>query len=514
MSKLGDRPSFLRLVRWVAACLLIALGLTLSATSLSGYLVVRGALQTVVQGQGEALIQAVDQALFNKSRKDAATDEEVLRSVLDNETLRGLRCVVLLDPAPGSAAGATPAQPQTQPAGAPQSVPGSYSRAGDCLTKPEQWAELGTRMRHGEMLPIDTRMRMVRGAPPIPPGAAPPPGVLLQPYGVPPPPGAPWPAPPVQPGAAAPPPGPAWPGPVPQALLSPTPTGRPTPLDLRRPRAMFIEFVPRMAEQLSWSAVRTLLTGGIATLALVIGAVIFWKLSLREERAYATNEQKRQLASLGEMAAVLAHELRNPLAALKGHAQLLVEQLPAGSRPQDKANRVVSEAERLEALSEDLLSFVRTTVIEPREVNPTEFVTDCAAAIGDPRIEVAAAQAPPRCRLDPERMRQVLSNLLRNALEASPADGRVLAKVSREGNQLVITVRDFGKGIRAQDLERIFEPFYTTRARGTGLGLPIARRLVALHGGTLTADNSPDGGAIFCIRLPAALKGAGRQADR
>lgn len=487
MSKLGDRPSFLRLVRWVAACLLIALGLTLSATSLSGYVVVRGALNTVVKGQGEALIQAVDQSLQRASRKGADTDEEALRSVLDNEAARGLRCVVLFEQPPGLSAG-PPAPP---------------IRAGECLTPQGLWAELGARPRHDELSAVAERMRMVRGAPPPPPpGLAPPPGLLLQPYGMPPPPGAPW---PVQPGAVAPPPGPAWPGPVPQALVAPSPGGRPPPPELRRPpRAMFVEFVPRMAQELRGSAVRTLLSGGVATLALLIAAVIFWKLSLREERAYATNEQKRQLASLGEMAAVLAHELRNPLAALKGHAQLLVEQLPAGSRPQDKANRVVSEAQRLEALSEDLLSFVRTTVIEPRDINPAEFLSDCVAAVGDPRIEVVAEHPPPRFRLDPERMRQALCNLLRNAVEASPRDGRVVATVRGEGRELVITVRDFGKGIQVADLERIFEPFYTTRARGTGLGLPIARRLVALHRGSLTADNAPDGGAIFSIRLPAA----------
>lgn len=496
MSKLGDRPSFLRLVRWAAACLLIALGLTLSATSWSGYLVVRGALNTVVQGQGEALIQAVDQALVRASRKGTQGDEEALRTVLDNEAPRGLRCVVLLD------------LPGGLPAGQTAGAATSPLQAGDCLTPQGLWAELGTRLRHGEMSPVEARMRMVRGAPPIPPGAgSPQPGVLIQPYGMPPPPGAPWQAPQEQPGGAAPPPGPSWPGPVPQSAVAPTPPARPPIADTRRPRAMFIEFVPRMAQELRGSAVRTLLSGGFATLALLVAAAIFWQLSLREERAHATNEQKRQLASLGEMAAVLAHELRNPLAALKGHAQLLVEQLPAGSRQQDKANRVVSEAERLEALSEDLLSFVRTTVIEPRDVNPAEFLADCAATVGDPRIEVATASVPPRCRLDPERMRQVLCNLLRNALEASASDGRVLATVRRDGSQLIFTVRDFGKGIRAQDLERIFEPFYTTRARGTGLGLPIARRLVALHGGSITAENAADGGALFCIRLPTALRG-------
>src|SRR4051794_32637007 len=108
MSKLGDRPSFFWLVRWVAACLLIALGLTLSTTALSGYWVVQGALHTVVKGQGEALIQAIELA----TRRSGAADQEVLKAVLDSEAPRGLRCVVLFEapaaPAPGQALATLP----------------------------------------------------------------------------------------------------------------------------------------------------------------------------------------------------------------------------------------------------------------------------------------------------------------------------------------------------------------------------------------------------------------------
>ncbi len=499
MTKLGDRPSFLRLVRWVAVCLLIALGLTLSATSLSGYRVVQGALRTVVHGQGEALIHSVMQAMVRASRKGAQADEEALKGVLDYEAPRGLRCVVIMLELPGAATAE----------GTPDAGVATSAGAGDCLTPRAAWGELVTRQRPDELAAVGPRIRMVLGPPPhAGVGPGPSPGLVQPPYGVPPPPGAPWPAPPLEPGGMAPPPGPAWPGPVPQALLPPAGGSRPRVDERRRPRGILIEFVPRMAQELRGSALRTLFSGGFATLALLIAAAIFWQLSLREEKANATKERQRQLASLGEMAAVLAHELRNPLAALKGHAQLLVEQLPAGSRTHDKANRVVSEAERLEALSEDLLSFVRTTTIAPRNVDPTELLADCVAMVDDARIELQAAPAPARFYLDPERMRQVLCNLLRNALEASPTSGRVLASVRGEGRELVFSVRDFGKGIRIPDLERIFEPFYTTRAQGTGLGLPIARRLVALHGGSITAENAPDGGAVFHIRLPAVVRAA------
>jgi two-component system sensor histidine kinase HydH len=474
--KLGDRPSFLRLVRWVAAGLLIALGVTLSAASLSGYYVVQGAQRTVVQGQGEALMQAIE--------RSAAADEGALRGLVDSEALRGLRCVVLFDA-------------ELQP----------VTAAGTCLTPAKTWGELPLRQRSDELASVGDRTRMIF-VPSVSSGSGSSAALLQPPYGIPPPPGSPWPALPNTNGGETPPSGPSFPGPPPQGFLPPiiNPAQNGGAFHPRWP--MFIEFVPQMAEELHRSAKRTLLSGAFATLALLIAAGIFWRLSLREERAYATKERQHQLASLGEMAAVLAHELRNPLAALKGHAQLLLEQLPTGSRPHDKAGRVVTEALRLEALSEDLLSFVRTTVIQPQDISPAELLGDCAASMGDPRIDIAADEAPPRWRVDPARIRQVLCNLLRNALEASPPSARVLAGARVEKKALLLFVRDFGNGIRESDLERIFEPFYTTRARGTGLGLPIARRLVELHGGSITASNAKDGGALFCIRLPKDSAGS------
>jgi two-component system sensor histidine kinase HydH len=468
----GERPSFLRLARWVAAALLLALALTLSATSLSGYLVVNGALQTVARGQGEALLQAIDRA----TQRGALHDFETLQHLIDSEGPHGLRCLAVLDP-----------------------VMQTLATAGSCLTPAAMVEAVMTRPRSGELTPLGQRMRLVRSPPP------PPPIEPVNPFGGPRPPGMP---PPTDErfivagplggpalGSGPQPPDSAWA--TPQPLLGP----RPLP-----PLPLLIEFEPDTAKQLRQSATRTLISGGVATLALLIAAALFWRISLREERAFAAQDRQRQLASLGEMAAVLAHELRNPLAALKGHAQLLLELLPRGARPHDKALRVVSEAERLEFLSEDLLSFVRTRSLEVQRISPAELLADCAATIGDPRIAIDVSQAPAHWLLDPARMRQVLGNLLRNAVESAPGEKPVQAAVRLDRHDLLFEIRDFGCGIADSDLEKIFEPFFTTRARGTGLGLPIARRLVALHGGQLSAKNPPGGGALFTVRLPLAAK--------
>ncbi len=265
---------------------------------------------------------------------------------------------------------------------------------------------------------------------------------------------------------------------------------------------LLAEFEPVRTRELERGALTSLGIGGAASLALVVVAVGLWRFSLREERMKEAMERDRRLASLGEMAAVLAHEIRNPLASMKGHAQLLAERLGEGSAERQKAERVVAEAVRLEALSADLLGFVRSKQIERRAADPTEVLEAAVTEVGAERVEVDAAGAPERWSLDPRLLQQVLTNLLRNALQASPGDEPASVRVAAEGRELVFEVRDRGPGIAEADRERIFEPFHTTRLRGTGLGLAVARRIVALHGGTLVPGNHPDGGALFRVTIP------------
>lgn len=265
---------------------------------------------------------------------------------------------------------------------------------------------------------------------------------------------------------------------------------------------VLVEFEPLMREELEHGALRSLGIGGAASLALVVVALILWRFSLREERLKAAMERDRRLASLGEMAAVLAHEIRNPLASMKGHAQLLAERLAPGSTDREKADRVVGEARRLEELSSDLLSFVRSKHLERRDVAPAEVLAAAAGDVDGERIELATGGAPGTWSLDPHLLQQALANLLRNALQASP-DGRpATASVAAEDGILVFRVRDRGEGVPPADRERIFEPFFTTRTRGTGLGLAVARRIVTLHGGAIEVGDHPEGGAVFRVTIP------------
>jgi two-component system, NtrC family, sensor histidine kinase HydH len=261
-----------------------------------------------------------------------------------------------------------------------------------------------------------------------------------------------------------------------------------------------IEFEPRMAAELRKTSGRTLGIGALAAGAFLIVALGLMRWFLHREALERQLEHERRLASIGEMSAVLAHEIRNPLASLKGNAQLLARSLPEGEKPRAKAMRVVDEAVRLEALTNDLLEFARAGELKREEVDPAGLLREAAAAVDGERIGVDTTGAPALWPLDGERMRQVLTNLLENAVQADGSG--VTASVSRQDRRLEFVIRDRGEGIPEDDLGRIFEPFYTRRTRGTGLGLAVAKRLVELHGGTISAANAADGGAIFRIVLP------------
>jgi two-component system sensor histidine kinase HydH len=264
-----------------------------------------------------------------------------------------------------------------------------------------------------------------------------------------------------------------------------------------------LELEPVVSAEMLERATTALVLAGIVAAVLMVAGLVFWQFSQRIEENERRMEEQRRLTHLGEMSAVLAHEIRNPLASLKGHAQLLVERLPGGSPERRKADRVVEEATRLEGLTSDLLDFARSGPMEIKPTDPVALLRASAREVSNTAIHIEGEDAPQRWPLDADRFRRaVLSNLLRNAVQASPPDWPPQARVFLENGWLVFTIRDFGEGLPAGQEERIFDPFFTTRTSGTGLGLSVARRIVELHGGRLTGENAAGGGAIFRIELP------------
>lgn len=286
------------------------------------------------------------------------------------------------------------------------------------------------------------------------------------------------------------------------------PGKRPPPPPMERPRhgppRLVVEMIPRTANALEERAMLTWVVGALAALLVVITSLAFRRAARDREEALAKSAERAHLSSLGEMSAVLAHEIRNPLASLKGHAQLLEESLEEGSKARAKAERVVHEAMRIEQLTTDLLAFVRSGSLSRRDVDPRVTAEEAIDASGlASRITFLAEKAPQRAHVDADRVRGAIENLLRNAGECAP-QGTITLTLFREGDALIVEVRDEGPGIPQEELERIFAPFHTTRTQGTGLGLAVSRRIAEAHGGSLVARNM-EPGACFTMRLLNAI---------
>jgi signal transduction histidine kinase len=236
------------------------------------------------------------------------------------------------------------------------------------------------------------------------------------------------------------------------------------------------------------------------------------KLSETYARLQVSIEQLRRadrLSALGELSAGLAHEIRNPLGALEGAVQILQRaELPAETRC-EFAQMAGNEVGRLKALLTSFLDFARPQTPQRILIEPALLLESVArlasetARIANVQVFIEARQGAP-VAIDTEQIKQVLLDLVLNAVQAMPHGGEVLLRAIQDGNSVRVEVVDQGSGIPAENLERIFDPFFTTRVNGTGLGLSIAHQIVHAHGGEIKVRNNPDRGATFSLILPLA----------
>ena len=227
---------------------------------------------------------------------------------------------------------------------------------------------------------------------------------------------------------------------------------------------------------------------------------------------------KRNLESLGEMSAGLAHEFKNAMAALHGYAQFL-QSIDHDEEGKVAADALLQEVRSLSEMITSFLNFARPQPLQVDDVSLDELIQECERDVKpllqEQRVDLvskgpsSAQRQSIEVRADARLLRQALSNLLRNAAQAIPdgqIDRRVTVDASIETDQgkqwATISIHDTGPGIPAPDLQKIFIPFFTTKSKGHGVGLALAHRVITQHGGTLTADNARGGGAIFRIRLP------------
>jgi len=221
-------------------------------------------------------------------------------------------------------------------------------------------------------------------------------------------------------------------------------------------------------------------------------------------------ERAERLASVGRLAAGVAHEIRNPLGALKGFLQYFQRKLELQDQDKTYLTVMVKEVDRLNSVISNLLDFARPKdpVFEPCDIDDLirHVLTLTESDVQSKQISISLniAENLPQVRLDRDQMTQVLLNILLNAVQVMESDGQITieANIRREPNQLEITVSDNGKGIPAGDLPRIFDPFFTTKKQGAGLGLAIAHTIIENHQGEIIAESQEGKGSTFRIRLP------------
>lgn len=219
-----------------------------------------------------------------------------------------------------------------------------------------------------------------------------------------------------------------------------------------------------------------------------------------------------QLAAVGQVAAGVAHELRNPLAAIKMFVQAGLEGNPAAGLPPDELVIVEREIRRIERRLQTFLDFARPPRCERRQGDLLEVAHRALALVEgrarQQKVSLATdfPSGPVELQLDPEQIHQVLVNLLLNALDALPQGGRVTLAVQRhddgERPQVTVTVRDTGTGVPPHIRARLFEPFVSSKETGVGLGLSLCKRIIEGHGGTIRSSSPREGGAQFVFTLP------------
>jgi signal transduction histidine kinase len=251
-----------------------------------------------------------------------------------------------------------------------------------------------------------------------------------------------------------------------------------------------------------------------AQLAERFNAMVFQVEAARKEvdRAHqAEISRASQLATVGELAASLAHEIKNPLAGIKGAVQVLLDQAGPGHPHREIFEAILQQADRLGHTLRELLDFARPVPPQFGWGAVNDVVDRVSGLVGqDPAgarivIEKDLAEDLPRVRLDEAQMSEVLLNIMLNAVQMMPDGGRVTVRTRRDGpDHVLVEVEDSGPGIPAHVLPQIFKPFFTTKHKGSGLGLAICARIVRDHGGTIAAGNGDGRGARFMVRLPIA----------
>ncbi|MGA2547824.1 MAG: HAMP domain-containing sensor histidine kinase [Rectinemataceae bacterium] len=237
--------------------------------------------------------------------------------------------------------------------------------------------------------------------------------------------------------------------------------------------------------------------------AALAALIIFIRTLLARNAEYRRRiEEQKNLVVLGTAASTLAHEIKNPLLSIRLQTRILEKtSLPGAQR---EIGIINDEVERLSALSHRVGDYLRDPAGNPRSFDPSEIALEVGMRLCGRNILRTSGPPPPRVDMDPERLRSVLENLVRNALEAGGPEEGVSIEAGAEAGAARIDVLDRGSGLPSELAGKVFDPFFTTKSRGTGIGLSVCKRFVAAAGGSIALENRRGGGCRARVILPGS----------
>lgn len=248
----------------------------------------------------------------------------------------------------------------------------------------------------------------------------------------------------------------------------------------------------------------TFLEGGL----YVFVALILGFLSEKEQKEHAARVEAERLAAIGRAVSEVAHDMKSPLMAIGGFVSQVSRKLAGDESNRKKLELVIRETARLEAMIKEMLDFGRPLELVLSRANFNELAEESVetskpiASKAGVELTFEPGKSLQNLELDVPRIKQVLMNLIVNAIQASPSGEKIRVMTHRSKTETFLEVTDCGCGIPEQDREKVFQPFFTTKKEGTGLGLAIVRKIVEAHGGRITFHSNQDKGTTFVLALP------------